>query len=53
MYVSKIEDRITFKIKTGNYLELLTSKMMKLPGSTKSNITKVKIGENVPHLKIT
>ena len=53
MYVSKREDRITFKIKTGNYLELLTSKMMKLPGSTKSNITKVKIDENVPHLKIT
>ena len=50
MYVSKIEDRITFKIKTGNYLQLLTSKIMKLPGS---NITKVKIGENVPHLKIT
>ena len=53
MYVSKVEDRITIKIKTGNYLELWTSKMMKLPGSTKSNINKVKIGENVPHLKIT
>ena len=26
---------------------------MKLPGSTKSKITKVEYGENVPHLEIT
>ena len=42
-----------FKIKTGCYLELLTAEMMKLPGSTKSKITKDKNGENVPHLEIT
>ena len=48
-----MENRITFKIKTGHYLELLTSEAMKLLGSTKSNITKDKNGENVPHLEIT
>ena len=34
IYVNKIENRITFKIKTGYYLELLTPKTMKLLGST-------------------
>ena len=29
-YVNKIENRITFKIKNGYYLELLTSETMKL-----------------------
>ena len=29
IYVSKIENRITFKIKTGCYLELLTPEPMK------------------------
>ena len=53
MYVNKIENRITFKIKTGYYLELLTLETMKLLGSSKSKITKDKNGENVPHLEIT
>ena len=53
MYVNKIENRITFKIKAGYHLELLTPETMKLLGSTKSNITKDKNGENVSHLKIT
>ena len=35
MFVNKIENRITFKIKTGYYLELLTPETMKLLGSTK------------------
>ena len=52
IYVSKIENRITFKIKTGYYLELLTPESLKLLGSTKSKITKDKKGENVPHLKL-
>ena len=52
-YVSKIENRMTFKIKTGYYLELLTLETMKLLGSTENQITKDKNGENVPHLKIT
>ena len=49
----KTENRITFKIKTGNYLERLTSETMKLLGSTKSKINKTENGDNVPHLKIT
>ena len=53
IYVIKIENRITFKIKTRYYLELLTSETMKLFQSTKSKITKDKNGENVPHLEFT
>ena len=48
-----MEKGITFKIKTGYYLELLTPETTKLLGSTKSKITKDKNGENVPHLEIT
>ena len=53
MYVNKIENRITFKIKTGHYLKLLMPETMILLGSTKSKIIKDKNGENVPHLEIT
>ena len=53
IYVNKIENRITFKIKTEYYLELLLSETMKLLGSTKSNINKDKYGENVSPLEIT
>ena len=52
MYINRIENRITFRIKSGYYLELLTSETMKLLGSTESKITKDKNGENVPHLEI-
>ena len=52
MYVNRTENRITFKIKNGYYLELLTPETMKLLGSTESKITKDKNGENVPHLEI-
>ena len=53
IYVNnKIENRITFKIKIGYYLERLTPETMKLLGSTESKITKDKNGENVPHLEI-
>ena len=45
--------RITFKIKTGYYLELLTPEKMKLLGSTENKIIKDKNGKNVPYLKIT
>ena len=51
IYINKIENRITFKIKSGYYLELLTPETMKLLGSTESKITKDKNGENVPHFK--
>ena len=53
IYVNKIENRVTFKIKYGYSLELLTTETMKWLGSTKSKITKDKNGENVPHLEIT
>ena len=53
IHVNKIESGITFKIKNGYYLELLTPETMKLLGSTKSKITKNENGENVPYLKIT
>ena len=53
MYISKIENRITFKIKTGNYLRLLTLEIVKLLGSTEKKISKYKNGEHVPHLEIT
>ena len=53
IYVNKIENTITFKIKRGYCLELLTPKPMKLLGSTENKITKDNNGENVPHLEIT
>ena len=52
IYVSKIDNKITFKIKNGYYIELLTPKTMKLIGNTESKITKYRNGENVPHLEI-
>ena len=53
IYINKIENRITFEIKAGYYLELLTPKTMKLLGSTQNKITKNENGENVPYLEIT
>ena len=53
IYVNEIESRITFKIKNGYGLELLTPETMKLLGSTKNKITEDKNGENVPHVEIT
>ena len=44
--IDEIENRITFKIKTGYYLELLTPETMTLLGSTKSKITKNGNGGN-------
>ena len=52
IYVSKIENRVTFKIKNGYYLELLTPETLKLIGSTERKITEDKNDENVPHLEI-
>ena len=52
IYINKIENRITFKSKTGYFLELLTPETMKLLGSTKSKRTKDENGENVSHLEI-
>ena len=52
IYVNKIENRITFKIKSGYILELLTPETMKLLGSTESKITEDKDDEIVSHLEI-
>ena len=52
IYVNKIENRVTLKIKDGHSLELLTPGTMKLLGSTENKITKDKNGENMPHLEI-
>ena len=40
IYTNKIENKITFQIETGYYLEVLAPETMKLLGSTKSKITK-------------
>ena len=52
MYINRIENRITFKIKNKYYLELLKPETMKMLGSTESKINKDKNGENVPYLQI-
>ena len=53
IYVIKIENRVTFKIKKGYSVELLSPETMKLLGSTKNIITKDENGENISHLEIT
>ena len=53
IYVNKIKYMITFRIKKGYYLELLTLETIKLLRRTRSKITKDENGENVPCLKIT
>ena len=57
LYVNKIQNIITFKLKTGYLLtvtlKLLTSETMKLLGSNESKITKDKNRENIPNLEIT
>ena len=52
IYVNKIQNRITFKIKNGYHLELLTPETMKLLGSSKSKVTKDENGEDVPNLEV-
>ena len=43
IFVNKIKNRIVFKIKTGYKLELLTPETMKLIGSTKKMLIKIKM----------
>ena len=56
LHVNEIENRVTFKIKTGHYLELLSPEVMQLLGGTESKVTerqdKDKNGENVSYLEI-
>ena len=51
IYVSKIEIRISFKIKTVYYLDFLTHEIMKLLGGTKNIITKDQKDKNEPLCK--
>ena len=51
IYVNKIENKITFTIKTTYYLKFLTPETIKLLESTQNKITKNENGENIPHLK--
>ena len=53
IYINKIENRITLKIKNGYSLELLTPEAVKLLRSTENKIIKDKSSENVLHLEIT
>ena len=53
IYVNKIENRITFRIKTGYFLQFLATETIKLSGSTNRKIAKDKNGENLPRLEIT
>ena len=53
IYINKIENKTTFKIKAGYYLKLLTREKMKLLGRTKIKVTKDENGGNALHLEIT
>ena len=53
IYINKIENSITFKIKTGYYLEPFTPEIMKLLRGSKNKTTKNENGESVRHLEIT
>ena len=52
MYVNRIENRNTFKTKSGYILELLTPETMQLFGSAENKITRDKNGQNVPRLEV-
>ena len=53
IWVCKIENRITIKVKRGYYFELLTPETMKLFGSTENKTTKDKNVQNIQHFPIT
>ena len=53
IYVKKIENRVTFKIKSGHSLQRLSPETMKLLGITVNKIIEDNNGENVLHLEIT
>ena len=52
IYISIISNRLVFKIKVEYKLELQTSEIMKLFGSTKKLIYKTKSGENLPSIEM-
>ena len=52
VYINKINNRLVFKIKDRYKLELQTPETMKLFGSTKKLIDKIKNWENVSSLEV-
>ena len=52
IYVNKIENSVTFKIKIWYYLKLLTPETIRLLAGIKNKIFKYENGENVSHLEI-
>ena len=53
IYICKIENRFTFKINPGYYLEFLKLEIITLLGKFNSMITKFENNKNVPNLEIT
>ena len=53
IHTNRIQNRITFKIKTRYSLEPSVPQTMKLLGGSKKKITKDKNGKNVSRLKVT
>ena len=53
VYINKIENRITFKLKTGWSLTFMTQQTQTLMGSKEKTIDSSKNGELVPELEIT
>ena len=53
IYVNKVHNRITFKIKTGKFLKFLTNKTIKLLESAERRITKNKNDENVSIINVS
>ena len=51
IYVTKIKNRIVFKIKTGYKLELLFPETVRQLGSSKKDVDQVKDGEDIPKLE--
>ena len=52
IWVNKITNRTTFKIKTGYHLKYFILEAIKLIGNTKNEINKDENGENGPHLEL-
>ena len=52
VYINRINNRLTFKIKDGYKLKLQTPETIKLFGGTKKLIDKTKNGDKVPGLEV-
>lgn len=48
IYINRMEKKITFKIKSGYYFDVLTVKTIKLLGSTDRRKTDSKDEDNIP-----